>query len=114
MLNPNASEFLPYAVSEEEGRIIDDCMRVFTHLASVNDTETLLSAASWSATASEFDEDEDLDDETAAWLDAEDVLIDRLYQAPRSARGDTQLRAKKLQARLQPLKREARPMRGSR
>lgn len=83
-------------------------------VASVNDTETLLSAASWSATASEFDEDEDLDDETAAWLDAEDVLIDRLYQAPRSARGDTQLRAKKLQARLQPLKREARPMRGSR
>merc|ERR1712188_179190 len=84
-----------------EIRRVEDVMKTFHHLASVNDTETLLAASEWlGADPSEWlqngaeymaEHEVSLD---GLSLDYEQQLRDGLYQRPRQPKGDTRGRAR--------------------
>jgi len=108
-LNPNAAPFVPaynvpaWMVTEAGSqRRVDDAMRSFHHLASVNDTETLLQAqqwlgkdpSEWMANGAEYVCAQREDNEQIFALEYEQRLVDGLYRAPNQPKGDTRGRAR--------------------
>ena len=102
-LNPNAPSFVPtWMISDpHEVRMVDDAMKTFHHLASVNDTETLNRAAQWLGSdptdwvsnGAEYTASHDVIFECDA-LDHEQQLLDGLYRPPHQPKGDTRARAR--------------------
>ena len=99
-LNVEAPEFVPrYMISDPQmGERVDDILRSFHHLATVNDTETLLQAKTWLgedpdewlSTGLEYTYGyEGLSEMEAYYLDLEQSMRGRLYVPPAQEKGNT-------------------------
>ena len=102
-LNPDAPAFVPAWMITEPSTVrrVDDVMKTFHHLASVNDTETLLAAqhwlgedpSEWMANGADYTAQHEEQLEGFA-LDYEQHLRDGLYRPPNQPKGDTRGRAR--------------------
>lgn len=101
-LNPNAPAFVPsWHVDDDEGALIDDAMKVFHHLATVNDSDSLGEAKAWlganpdewAANGAEYIADV-ADEGLASLYDREAHMLDGLYQPPNKPKGNTAGRAR--------------------
>ena len=102
VLNPNAPAFVPsYHVDDQEAEKIDDIMKLVNHLASVNDTETLLEAKEWLgaepdewlANGAEYTANR-ADGALGRLYEQEAMMLDGLHMAPQKAKGNTAGRAR--------------------
>ena len=94
VLNPNAPAFVPsYHVDDQEAEKIDDIMKLVNHLASVNDTETLLGADEWLANGAEYTANR-ADGALGRLYEQEAMMLDGLHMPPQKAKGNTAGRAR--------------------
>lgn len=123
-LNPNAAEWKPcppslpsdalptasyvahplhYMIDDaQEQQQVDTAMAMFHHFASVNDTETLASAAAWLGTDpngwpaghAEWINAESVDEDTGRYLDIQENLMANAYVPPQRKKGNTAGRAR--------------------